>query len=80
MEKKVREQIKNLELKIEWAEAAVESTVKEFKDAAARFDAYSIDEHIDTYVRRVRDERKKLAELQEQLRMLTWLVADSKEG
>lgn len=80
MEKKVQEQIKNLELKIEWAKQAVEAAVKDFKDAAAKYDAYEIDEFIDTYVRRVRDERRKLAELQEQVRMLTWLVAESKEG
>lgn len=79
MEKKIQEQIKNLDLKIEWAEQSLETAVKEFKDAAAKYDAYNIDEFIDGYVRRVRDERRNLTQLQEQRRMLVYLT-ESKDG
>lgn len=79
MEKKIQEQIKNLDIKIEWAEQALETAVKDFKDAAAKYDAYNIDEFIDGYVRRVREERRNLTQLQEQRRMLMWLT-ESTEG
>lgn len=79
MEKKIQEHIKNLDLKIEWAEQSLETAVNEFKDAAAKYDAYNIDEFIDGYVRRVRDERRNLTQLQEQRRMLVYLT-ESKEG
>lgn len=73
MEEKIRKQIEKLEAEAEEHKERLSVAVKEFKNAAERYDDYDIVNFIDGYIRNIRYERDRIAAIEEQIRMLVWL-------
>lgn len=78
MEKKVQDTLEYINRKIGDREERLRVAVEEFKEAAARYDAYSIDTFIDGYVRRIHEERAELAKLADEKQMLEYLLREEK--
>lgn len=74
MEGKIREEIKNIEMRIGWEQKHLGKAVEDFKEAAAAYDAYHIETFIPGKIKDIAGHRAEIEKLEEQKQMLEYML------
>ena len=74
MEEKIREEIENIEKRIEWKQQDLEKSVKDFRESAGKYDAYHIETFLPGKIEDIARYRAELAKLAEQKQMLEYML------
>ena len=75
MEEKIREEIENIEKRIEWKQQDLEKSVKDFRESAGVYDAYHIETFLPGKIEDIARYRAELAKLTEQKQILEFILA-----
>lgn len=79
MKKQVEIRISVLEMTIEDLKRREQEEVERIRSYAAGANAYSIVEFLPGYIKELAETRRKIAELDEQKRMLVWMLAQAEK-
>ena len=74
MERKLREEIENINKRIEWKQKDLENAVKEFKESAVEYDAYHIETFIPGMIEKITRCRGEIEKLAGQKQMLEYML------
>lgn len=74
MEAKIREEIKNIERRMEWRMEDLNKAVEDFKNSAATYDAYHIETFLPGKIEKIARYRADIEKLAEQKQMLEYLM------
>ena len=74
MEEKIRENIRNIEKRMEWKLESLNKAVEEFKESAASYDAYHIETFLPGKIAEIARYRAEVAKLAEQKQMLEYMI------
>lgn len=74
MKQKIREEIKNIDRKIECKQKELDIAVEVFKESAASYDAYNIETFLPGKIEEIARCRAEIAKLTEQKQMLDYIV------
>lgn len=74
MEGKIREEIKNIERRMEWKQKDLDRAVESFRESAATYDAYNIETFLPGKIEEIARCRAEMAKLAEQKQMLEYML------
>ena len=74
MEEKIREEIENIEKRIEWRQRDLDKAVTDFREVASVYDAYHIETFLPGKIEDIARYRAELAKLAEQKQMLEYML------
>ena len=74
MERKIREEIKSIERRMEWKMEDLNKAVEDFKNSAATYDAYHIETFLPGKIEEIARRRAEIGKLAEQKQMLEYLL------
>lgn len=74
MEEKIREEIRNIERRIEWKQKDLDKAVDAFRESAKCYDAYNIETFIPGMIDEIARSRAEIAKLAEQKQMLEYML------
>lgn len=76
MKEKIQQKMSGLDYQVASEERFLEAKVAELKENVSKYDAYNIGTFVPGMVNAINESRQRLATLNEQLRMLAWLMKE----
>ncbi len=74
MEEKIREEIRNIEKRMEWKLESLNKAVEEFKGSAASYNDYDITTFLPSKIEEIARYRAEVEKLAEQKQMLEYMI------
>lgn len=77
MEQKIKNRLDAIDYEIESKTKLLEALTTDLKEAVAKYDTYSIITFVPGYVRQIEELNREIKELEDQKRMLLWIVKEA---
>lgn len=77
MEQKIKNRLDAIGYEIESKTKRLEALTTDLKEAVAKYDTYSIITFVPGYVRQIEELNREIKELEDQKRMLLWIVKEA---
>ena len=74
MEQKIRKEIESIKERIEWKKMDLDRAVKDFRESAAVYDAYHIENFIPKKIEEITEYRVEIKRLAEQKQLLEYML------